>query len=250
MTVIVKSNTTEEKVKTRFFESDIVKQCNELDIMRKSKEYKQIEKLSTGRETMLLDIFYQYLLGNGEVFNPFELKANIDTMQLEYQRKVNGEWIQDDTMKPVGNLSVMYELQDQLWSHTRKDSRGNFLDSFSRTISTALGQKNKARKKKADQMEGTSSVTAAEIKHEMRRSQINTESALRMKEMHMYLEALHLELTGTCYLPPESKAIQAKINAEQAESRMAKADAELEKMMEGLGNKPTKEEVNKLREDI
>ena len=73
MTVIVKSNTTEEKVKTRFFESDIVKQCNELDIMRKSKEYKQIEKLSTGRETMLLDIFYQYLLGNGEVFNPFEL---------------------------------------------------------------------------------------------------------------------------------------------------------------------------------
>ena len=49
MTVIVKSNTTEEKVKTRFFESDIVKQCNELDIMRKSKEYKQIEKLSTGR---------------------------------------------------------------------------------------------------------------------------------------------------------------------------------------------------------
>ena len=61
---------------------------------------------------------------------------------------------------------------------------------------------------------------------------------------------MHLELTGACYLPPESKAIQAKINAEQAESRMAKADAELEKMMEGLGNKPTKEEVNKLREDI
>ena len=31
---------------------------------------------------------------------------------------------------------------------------------------------------------------------------------------------------------------------------MAKADAELEKMMEGLGNKPTKEEINSLREDI
>ena len=128
MTVIVKSNTTEEKVKTRFFESDIVSKCNELDMLRKSKEYKQLEKISTGKELMLLDIFYQWLLGNGEVFNPFELKANIDTMQLEYQRQVNGEWIPDDTMKPVGNLSVMYELQDQLWSHTRKDSRGNFLD--------------------------------------------------------------------------------------------------------------------------
>ena len=64
------------------------------------------------------------------------------------------------------------------------------------------------------------------------------------------MEALHLELTGMCYLPPESKAQQAKVNAEKAEAKMAKADAELEKMMEGLGNKPTKEEINSLREDI
>ena len=250
MSNVVKYNTKEEKTKTRFFENDIVGKTQELDVLRKSKEYKQIEKLSVNRELILIDVFYQWLLGSGEVFNPFELKANIDTMQLEYQRKLNGEWIQDDTEVPVGNLSVMYELQDQLYSHTRKDSRGQFLDSFSRTVSTALGQKNKARSKKADQMEGTGSYTDAEIKHDMRRSQINSEAAMRMKELHMYLEALHLELTGMCYLPPESKAQQAKVNAEKAEAKMAKADAELEKMMEGLGNKPTKEEINSLREDI
>ena len=81
------------KTSKRYFDQDIADMSSQLDTMRQSKQYKAILKASANNELMCADIFFQHMLGDGEIFNPYELRSNIDAEQLQYQRMVSGEWI-------------------------------------------------------------------------------------------------------------------------------------------------------------
>tara|TARA_R100000742_G_C4258666_1_gene76530 strand:+ start:148 stop:885 length:738 start_codon:yes stop_codon:yes gene_type:complete len=226
------------KTSKRFFDNDIAEKSDQLDAMRKSKNYKAIVKASAGNEMMLVDIFFQHMLGDGEMFNPYELKANIDKGQLEYQRLVNGEWIADDEQVPVGRMITKQMLEDILYGHNRTDKKGNFRDSVQLGDNVSLGQLNKAKNKKRSNLQGQSSHSEKSIDHDLLRYKHNKATTDKAREFHLTLEALYLEQTGEVYKTWDQKGSNVEVKQASPDIE-AQVEAEIMKLMDGLGNTPS-----------
>ena len=226
------------KTSKRFFDNDIANKSEELDVMRKSKNYKAIVKASAGNEMMLVDVWFQHMLGDGEMFNPYELRANIDKGQLEYQRLVNGEYIPDDEKVPVGRMITKQMLKDILWGHNRTDKNGNFKDSVQLGENVSLGQLNKAKNKKRSNLQGQSSHSERSINHDLLRCKFNRATTDKAREFHLMLEALYLEQTGEIYKTwdQQSSDVEVKQGSPDIE---AQVEAEIMAHMDGLGNTPS-----------
>ena len=226
------------KTSKRFFDNDIAEKSDQLDAMRKSKNYKAIVKASAGNEMMLVDIFFQHMLGDGEMFNPYELKANIDKGQLEYQRLVNGEWIADDEQVPVGRMITTIMLQDILFGHNRTDKNGKLKDSVAVGERVNLGQLNKATNKKRANLQGQASHPEQSISHDLLRHKHNKATTDKAREFHLMLEALYFEQTGEIYKTWEQKGSDVEVK-EASPDTEAQVEAEILKLMDGLGNTPS-----------
>ena len=214
------------KTSKRYFDQDIVDSADALSQMRKSKQYKALEKASAGNEHMLFDIAFQNILGNGEVFNPYELRSNIDAEQLQYQRMVNGEWIADDTQVPVGQMLTKMLTEDILFAHNRTDKNGKLVDSIAKGERVYLGQRNKAISKKRDNIQGKATHSDLSIEHDLKRANANKEATEKVKNFHLYLETLYFEMTGEIYETPYQKANDTRVVASPESTAMQEAEAE------------------------
>lgn len=191
----------------------------------------------------------EYLMGSGNIYNPYEMYYNIDANEHRYQKLVgttaSGEKIMEDTEEvvPMGQLGTLRFLQPLLESFHRKNKKGEDSSAIASTLTVAGYQQAKAMRDAILHQKGTGVRDAECITHDSERADANTDTATRIWEIQAVVEAWYKATQGESFVPWSQK--QAKADTATAEQGQAildqiKANAKTKKV---LSNQVTEEKL-------
>ncbi len=135
-----------------------------------------------------------YLMGDGNVCNPYEAEWDIDASRLKFMkvtgRTPGGQLITEecDEQFPVGHYLSTRFWRPLLESFYKKTQKGEDNDAITQTLSTAFGQQLKGGRKAIANKQGHGSTHPEVIAHDFERAKINTDSAQRAVEIRSFIE--------------------------------------------------------------
>tara|TARA_A100001388_G_scaffold58823_1_gene40581 strand:+ start:37 stop:810 length:774 start_codon:yes stop_codon:yes gene_type:complete len=182
----------------------------------------------------------EYLMGDGNIFHPYEMYFNIDASEHRYQKQVgttaSGEKIMEDSdeVVPTGQLGTLRFIQPILESFHKKTRDGKDNSAIAQTLKVAGYQQAKALRDASLANKGAGTRDNDCIEHDIERSDTNTATATRLYEIQSVVEAWYKATQGEAFVPWSQKQAQAdtaSAEQEQALLDQIRANAKTRKVL-------------------